>query len=59
LTTLLFAVTHIQYSLLGMVAIFAMGLVLGVVRERGNTTMSAIIHVAYNTVFAISFAFLS
>lgn len=57
LTTLLFAVTHFQYSLLGMATIFVMGLVLGIVRKRGNTTMSTVVHIAYNAIFAISFAF--
>jgi hypothetical protein len=49
LTTLLFALLHSQYGIsFSTVAVFAVGLVLGVLRMRANTTTSMITHAVYN-----------
>ena len=49
LTTVLFAVGHLQYGLtLAMLQVFMIGLVLGLVRKWANTTTSIIIHASYN-----------
>jgi membrane protease YdiL (CAAX protease family) len=48
-TALLFMVVHTQYTLSPALAqILAMGLVLGLVRERANTTTSIAVHASYN-----------
>ncbi len=49
LATVLFAVGHLQYGLtVAMLQIFAIGLILGLVRKWTNTTTSIIIHAGYN-----------
>lgn len=49
LTTLLFALLHSQYGFsFSTVAVFVVGLVLGVIRMRANTTTSMITHAVYN-----------
>ena len=49
LTTVLFAVGHLQYGLtLAMFQVFLIGLVLGLVRKWANTTTSIVIHAGYN-----------
>jgi uncharacterized protein len=55
LTALLFMVVHTQYTLSPALAqILAMGLVLGLVRERVNTTTAIAVHATYNfVVFAL------
>jgi membrane protease YdiL (CAAX protease family) len=51
LTTVLFAIGHIQYGLtLATLEVFVIGLVLGLVRKRAHTTVAMVIHIAYNTV---------
>ncbi|MBK6432580.1 MAG: CPBP family intramembrane metalloprotease [Anaerolineae bacterium] len=41
LTSFLFAVIHVQYGLSpAVVQVFVLGLVLGIIRQRGNLTMS-------------------
>lgn len=48
-TSLLFALLHSQYGLsFSTIAVFAVGLVLGVIRLRTNTTTSMITHAVYN-----------
>lgn len=48
-TTLLFALLHSQYGFsFSTVAVFIVGLVLGVIRMRANTTTSMITHAVYN-----------
>ncbi len=48
-TTLLFALLHSQYGFsFSTVAVFAVGLVLGLVRLRTNTTTAMIVHAVYN-----------
>jgi membrane protease YdiL (CAAX protease family) len=49
LTTLLFALLHSQYGFsFSTVAVFVVGLVLGVIRMRANTTTSMVTHAVYN-----------
>jgi membrane protease YdiL (CAAX protease family) len=49
LTSLLFAIGHAHYGLSpAMVEVFVVGLVLGLVRRRANTTTCFVIHAAYN-----------
>jgi membrane protease YdiL (CAAX protease family) len=51
LTAVLFAVGHLQYGLtVATMEVFVIGLVLGLVRQRANTTTCILIHAAYNTV---------
>ncbi len=48
-TTLLFALLHSQYGLsFSTVAVFLVGLVLGILRQRANTTTAMITHAVYN-----------
>lgn len=48
-TSLLFALLHSQYGLsFSTIAVFVVGLVLGVIRLRANTTTSMITHAVYN-----------
>jgi membrane protease YdiL (CAAX protease family) len=50
LTSVLFAVGHVQYSLSPAIAeILIIGLVLGWLRNKTNTTTCAIVHAAYNS----------
>ncbi|MFN2204218.1 MAG: lysostaphin resistance A-like protein [Caldilineaceae bacterium] len=49
LTALLFALVHSQYGIsLSTGIVFLLGIVLGVIRMRGNTSMSMITHATYN-----------
>lgn len=49
LTSILFALGHTQYALSPALAeVFLIGLVLGIIRSRENTTTAVLIHVAYN-----------
>lgn len=48
-TTLLFALLHSQYGFsFSTVAVFFVGLVLGILRQRANTTTAMITHAVYN-----------
>lgn len=50
-TAVLFAVGHLQYGLtVATLEVFVIGLVLGLVRNRSNTTICILVHAAYNTV---------
>jgi hypothetical protein len=49
-TSLLFAGLHVQYSWMGMVVIFALGLTLGWIRRRSNTTVAIAIHALYDMI---------
>jgi membrane protease YdiL (CAAX protease family) len=54
LATVLFAVGHLQYGLtVAMLQIFAIGLILGLVRKWTNTTTSIIIHAGYNMLIVL------
>jgi len=48
LTALLFASLHVQYSWFGMLVIFALGAILGVIRARTNTSVAIAIHTLYD-----------
>jgi membrane protease YdiL (CAAX protease family) len=49
LTTLLFAIGHIQYGLtLATVEIYIIGLALGLLRNRTSTTICIVVHASYN-----------
>lgn len=48
LTALLFAALHAQYSWFGMLVIFAVGVMLGVVRRRTSTTAAIAVHALYD-----------
>lgn len=51
LATLLFTVGHAQYSLTPALAeVFIIGLVLGLIRRRENTTTAIVVHALYNAV---------
>jgi len=52
LTALLFACGHVQYSWFGMLTITLLGILLGVVRARTNTSAAIVVHVLYD-VFAV------
>jgi membrane protease YdiL (CAAX protease family) len=47
-TALLFASLHIQYSWYGMICIFALGVLLGAIRQRTNTTVVVVIHTLFD-----------
>jgi membrane protease YdiL (CAAX protease family) len=50
LSSLLFAIVHSQYGIsLATIIVLAVGLVLGIVRQRTNTTTSIITHAVYNS----------
>jgi membrane protease YdiL (CAAX protease family) len=49
-TSLLFAVLHVQYSWFGIAVIFAIGVILGVIRNRTNTTVAMAIHTLYDII---------
>lgn len=48
LTSLLFAALHVQYSWYGMLSILVFGLILGVIRRRGSTTVAILVHALYD-----------
>jgi membrane protease YdiL (CAAX protease family) len=51
LAALLFTIGHLQYGLTAATAeVFVIGLVLGLVRNRANTTLCIVIHATYNMV---------
>jgi len=53
-TSLLFMIAHTQYTISpALVEIFVVGLVLGVVRNRANTTTAILIHAAYNILIVV------
>lgn len=48
-TALLFAIVHVQYGLTPVTAaVFIIGLILGVLRKRTNTTTTIFVHFSYN-----------
>lgn len=48
LTSAFFAALHVQYSWFGMLVILVLGALLGWVRQRTNTTVVILVHVAYD-----------
>ncbi len=51
--SLLFAAGHAQYTWFGMLTILLLGLALGLVRNRANTTTAIVVHVLYD-IFAVA-----
>ena len=53
-TSFLFAIIHVQYGLSpAVLQVFLLGLVLGIVRQRGNLTMSIALHTLYNSALVV------
>jgi len=53
-TSLIFAVSHVQYGLTpATVAIFLLSVILGVIRKRSNTTVSILVHAGYNFILGL------
>jgi uncharacterized protein len=53
-SALIFAIMHAQYGLtLSTFTVFAIGLVLGYVRQRTNTSTSMVVHAVYNIVVSV------
>lgn len=51
ITAILWAATHGQYDLQGVIGIFTLGIVLGIVRERtGSTRLTFVLHAIFNAV---------
>ncbi len=50
--SILFAAGHVQYTWFGMFTILLLGLALGLVRNRANTTTAIVVHVLYD-IFAV------
>ena len=48
LTSLLFAALHVQYSWFGMLLVFTLGVTLGIIRQRANTTAAIVVHGLYD-----------
>ena len=48
LTALVFASLHVHYSWFGMATIFMLGVLLGVLRDRTNTTVAILVHCLYD-----------
>jgi len=51
--SLLFAAGHVQYTWFGMLTIALLGIALGLVRKRANTTTAIVVHVAYDIIAAL------
>ncbi|MGH7731424.1 MAG: CPBP family intramembrane glutamic endopeptidase [Candidatus Eiseniibacteriota bacterium] len=47
-TAVVFAALHVHYSWVGMATILLLGVVLGVIRERTNTTVAILVHTIYD-----------
>jgi len=54
MTALLFACLHVQYSWFGMLTVGALGVLLGVVRSRTNTTTAVLVHGLYDIFAALT-----
>ena len=54
LTSILFAVVHVQYGLTPItIAVFLLGLILGILRKQTNTTVTIIVHFGYNFILGM------
>jgi hypothetical protein len=49
----LFAAGHVQYTWFGMLTILLLGLSLGLIRARTNTTTAIVVHALYDIFAAI------
>lgn len=54
LTALVFALYHVQYTWFGILVVFALGLVFGLIRRHTTTTVAIGAHAAYDVVVALS-----
>jgi membrane protease YdiL (CAAX protease family) len=52
-STVLFACGHVQYSWFGMLTVAFLGVTLGLIRRRANTTTCIIVHLLYDVVAAL------
>lgn len=53
-TSLIFAVSHVQYGLSpATLAVFLLSVVLGVIRKRSNTTVAILVHAGYNFILGL------
>jgi membrane protease YdiL (CAAX protease family) len=50
LTSLLFAALHLQYQLPGMIVIFCIGVILGILKNWKSTTFTACVHMLYDLI---------
>ncbi len=53
-SSLVFAMLHIQYTWFGIATVALIGLLLGLIRSRTNTTTAMVIHVAYDVLVAVT-----
>jgi len=54
LTSLFFAMLHVQYSWFGMAVILGFGLILGLIRMRTNTTVAVLVHAVYDMIALVT-----
>lgn len=54
LSALLFASGHVQYSWFGMLTVGLLGVLLGVIRKRTNTTTAIVVHALYDIFAAVT-----
>ncbi|UCC53555.1 MAG: CPBP family intramembrane metalloprotease [Anaerolineaceae bacterium] len=53
-TSILFAIVHVQYGLTPItLAVFLLGLILGIIRKRTNTTVTIFVHFGYNFILGL------
>ncbi len=53
-TSLLFAIVHVQYGLTPItLAVFLLGIILGILRRRTNTTVTIFVHFGYNFILGL------
>jgi hypothetical protein len=53
LSSVVFAVLHVQYTWFGMLTVALIGILLGVIRQRTNTTVAIVVHAAYDVLVAV------
>jgi hypothetical protein len=54
LSSILFAAGHLQYTWFGMLTIALLGVLLGLIRKRANTTTAILVHSSYDLVAALT-----
>lgn len=53
-TSLIFALSHVQYGLTpATLAIFLLSVILGIIRQRSNTTVAIFVHAGYNFILGL------
>ncbi|HKQ58432.1 MAG TPA: CPBP family intramembrane glutamic endopeptidase [Candidatus Eisenbacteria bacterium] len=53
-TAFLFSILHVQYSWVGILTIFILGITLGVIRDRTSTTVAILVHAIYDMLAAFT-----